>query len=271
MTGTTAPVVVGVDGSDAGRGVVHWAAEEAWRHGRRLKVVHALGLPGRFGWPGSGAAIVREAAELARGWRPTLTVDTAVVLGSARPVLREQAKDAALLVIGSRGLGVLAGVVLGSVSTHLITHASCPVLVVHHAERWAGPEAPLPRVGPIMVGVDGSTAARRALGMAFEEAAARKSWVLAIQAVPRTDPPASGETRAILGDLALWGTKFPDVAVDFSVRAGDPVAMLREASCAASLLVIGGLDESGQPGERFGSLIQQVVRHAPCPVLVVPT
>ena len=286
MTVTTAPVVVGVDGSDASRGLVRWAAEEAWRHGRRLKVVHALGLPGRFGWPGNGAAIVREAAERARGWRPTLTVDTALMLGSARPVLCEQAKDAALLVVGSRGLGALAGVVLGSVSTHLCTHASCPVLVVHRAERWAGPEVPLPQVGPIMVGVDGSTATRRALGMAFEEAAARKSWVLAIQAVPGTDPAANGETqggaapqarvggaetRAILSDLALWGTKFPDVTVDFSVRAGDPATMLSEASCAASMLVIGGLNEFGHPGQRFGSLTQQVVRHAPCPVLVVPT
>jgi nucleotide-binding universal stress UspA family protein len=186
-------------------------------------------------------------------------------------VLCEQAKDAALLVVGSRGLGAIAGVILGSVSAHLCTHASCPVLVVHHAERWSGPEVPLPRVGPIMVGVDGSTAARRALGMAFEEAAARKSWVLAIQVVPGTDLAANGETRAILSDLALCGTKFPDVTVDFSVRAGDPATTLSEASCAASMLVIGGLKEFGRPGKRFGSLTQHVLRHAPCPVLVVPT
>jgi nucleotide-binding universal stress UspA family protein len=270
MTVMAASVVVGVDGSDATRGAVHWAAEEAWRHGRRLKVVHALGTPRAFGWPGDGDAIVREAAGLAEGWRPALEVDTALVLGSASPVLAEQAKDAAVLVVGSRGLGAIAGIVLGSVSSYLTIHASCPVLVVRHAERWAGPEVPLPRVEPIIVGVDGSAAARRALGMAFEEAAARKSWLLAIQAVPGAEPGGNAETQAILSDLTLWGTKFPDVTVELSVRTGDPASTLSEASRVASMVVLGGLDGRGHPGRQLGSTTQQVLRHAPCPVLVVP-
>src|SRR5947207_8128914 len=114
MARQLAPIVVGVDGSDASRGAVHWAADEAARGGRPLKIVHALGTPRAFGRPDNGAGVVDEAAKLARGWEPTVEVETAMFTGSAGPVLVQQASRAAMLVVASRGLGAIAGVVLGS-------------------------------------------------------------------------------------------------------------------------------------------------------------
>src|SRR5690349_2118888 len=203
MVRQLAPIVVGVDGSDASRGAVHWAADEATRGGHPLKIVHALGTPSAFGWPEDGAGIIHEAAELARAWAPTVDVETAMFIGSAGPVLVQQASTAAMVVIASRGLGAIAGVVLGSVGSYLSTHATCPVLVVHHAERWAGPETPLPHAAPVVLGVDPSPAGQAAWEAAFAEASARRTKLVAVRAVVHMtgDPMVERQTRASLSDL----------------------------------------------------------------------
>jgi nucleotide-binding universal stress UspA family protein len=267
MVRQLAPIVVGVDGSDASRGAVHWAADEAAHGGRPLRIVHALGTSRAFGWPENGAGIVDEAAELARAWAPTVDVQTAMLIGSAGPVLLQQASTAAMVVIASRGLGAIAGAVLGSVGSYLCTHAACPVLVVHHAERWAGPETPLPHAAPVVLGVDPSPAGQAAWEAAFTEAAARRTKLVAVRAVAHMtgDPTVERQTRAALSDLTLWRTKFPDVGAELSIRRGGPAAVLRDAARTASLIVL-----SGSPGRHgLTSVLQQVLRGAFCSVLVV--
>lgn len=262
-----APVVVGVDGSEASRGAVHWAVDEAARTGRTLRIVHALGTPRAFGWPEDGVGVVNEAAELARGWRPAIPVETAMFIGSAGPVLVAQSATAAMVVIASRGLGAIAGVVLGSVGSYLSVHATCPVLVVHHAERWAGPEMLLPHAGPVVLGVEPSLAGQAAWEAAFAQAAARHTKLLAVRAVPEVtgDPLVERQTRASLSDLTLWRTKYPEVVAELSIRRGDAPAVLRDAARNASLLVLGGSAGS----RRLTSVLQQVLRGAFCSVLVV--
>jgi nucleotide-binding universal stress UspA family protein len=250
-----APVVVGVDGSEAARGAVQWAAEEAVRHGRRLKIMHALGLPQRFAWSADAASVVREAAELARGWQPTLDVDTALGVGAAGPMLADESRAAPLVVIGCRGPSPLTGMVLGSASSHLAFYATGPVLIVHHAERWAGCGRPLPARGAVVVGVDGSPAADRALGLAFEEAAARRAPLLVLD-TSATD---------LSSELARWHTRFPAVAVDVSARREHAEAALADASHTAIMLVLGARGRDPLPGRRVG---RRLVHQAFCPVLI---
>ena len=137
----TAPVVVGVDGSDASHVALAWAAEYARRFELPLEAVIAWDFGPYYGYP------VPDFDEELRTWatdsiaesiRTVLGEDAQVtqrvVRGQSAPVLLEAAKDASLLVVGTRGRGAFAGMLLGSVSQHCVSHAACPVVVIPHVE-----------------------------------------------------------------------------------------------------------------------------------------
>ena len=150
-------IVVGVDGSPSSRRALRWAVDRAMRTGQPVHAVIAwdypvmVGIPVNYGiaqadatdWAGTSEEILDETV------RATLTDDEAarvqrhVVQGHPARVLRDAAADADLLVVGSRGHGGFAGMLLGSVSQHLIAHAPCPVTVVREtAEPTEEPPAP---------------------------------------------------------------------------------------------------------------------------------
>ena len=138
-----AAVVVGVDGSSVSLAAAHVAAREAWMRGRPLTVVHARPtIPDPFGRgnvppletddaddPTHKAAVV--VAESLVEEHDGLTVDVALVDDDPADALSGLARGAALLVVGSRGLGAFRGMLMGSVSSAVVREASCPVLVVH--------------------------------------------------------------------------------------------------------------------------------------------
>jgi nucleotide-binding universal stress UspA family protein len=136
-------VMVGVDGSRGSRNALTWAAAEAADHGADLVVINvwerallpALGSgsvpPGDVQNPRERAAddlvaVIKE--EL--GENPPVLAQTRVKEGHAAEVLISESADADLLVVGTRGHGGFAGLVLGSVSQHVATYAQCPVTVV---------------------------------------------------------------------------------------------------------------------------------------------
>ena len=137
-------IVVGIDGSDASIDALRWAAAQARRTGASLRVVTAWDLPMSYGWaPGypegydpeaaaEGLLVGAISAEL--GQHEDLEVETVVREGHPAPVLLEAAADASLLVVGSRGHGSFAGMMLGSVSDHCAAHVPCPVVIVRHGE-----------------------------------------------------------------------------------------------------------------------------------------
>jgi nucleotide-binding universal stress UspA family protein len=136
-TPPTAPVMVGVDGSPASLVAASAAAYEAWMRGRPLVVVHARATRGSVAPladadqldPTHKAAQV--VAEMLRENNPGLAVDLALVDDDPVDALTGLASCAALLVVGSRGLGGFRGMLLGSVSAAVVREATCPVLVVH--------------------------------------------------------------------------------------------------------------------------------------------
>jgi nucleotide-binding universal stress UspA family protein len=275
-------VLVGVDGSPSSSGALRWAAEEAARQHRALHVVHAIGF-GPLHHADAGG-LVDDAVELARSWQPTVEVRGAVVTGSAPMALTTLSRDAGLVVVGGRGHGGFTGLLLGSVSAQLGAHAQCPVLVVHDGLRWAGPESALPSHQPVVVGTDGSAVAVQAIGHALEEAAGRGVPLVVVRA---WTPPAghhrqpvsdvdlaadkAAARRALAADVDGWRGKFPDVPVEQALRHGGAAAVLTEMSRDALLVVTGARGHGGFAGLRLGSVSQQVLHHAACPVLVVRT
>ena len=147
-----AKLVVGVDGSPGGAKALRWAVAEARLRGVSLQLVHAwmvplidaLPEPWAIGLPPVGPsdeevyahlaaaakAVLDDSLDQARGQEPGLDVEGELVEAHAAAALIAAAGDADLLVVGSRGRGGFAGLLLGSVSAECVHHAPCPVVVV---------------------------------------------------------------------------------------------------------------------------------------------
>ena len=137
-------IVVGVDGSEASMRALRWAADQAKLTGASLTVVTTWEFPPTFGWappypsdfdPDKDArAALQKHVDAVLGSEPEVAVQLDVVEGHPAFVLTETARDAELLVVGSRGHGAFAGMLLGSVSEYCAAHASCPVVIVRDPE-----------------------------------------------------------------------------------------------------------------------------------------
>jgi nucleotide-binding universal stress UspA family protein len=142
--GHTGPIVVGVDGSSQSLAALEWAAEEASLKKVDLHVVVAWHIPNMFGGPiplpenfdpvGPAEGVLKEAQEWVTGKHPELVVKGDVVEGFAARALMgtAEALGASLLVVGARGHGEISGMLIGSVSENVASHAKCPVVVVRH-------------------------------------------------------------------------------------------------------------------------------------------
>ncbi len=139
--GNRTTIVVGVDGSSSSVQALGWAARQAEITGAGLRVVTAWTWPLLSGYapPPPDLDIEKDARFVADsairqalGHEPKVPVQVVVDEGSPAGVLLEQARDADLLVVGSRGHGAFTGMLLGSVSSHCVSHAACPVVVVRH-------------------------------------------------------------------------------------------------------------------------------------------
>jgi nucleotide-binding universal stress UspA family protein len=138
------PVVVGIDGSAGSLVALQWAAEAARLRAVPLHVLFAWGdLGARLARTARGGrepteadereaalAVIDEAVREALGPEPGVEIVRVAERGEATPALLEASKTADLLVVGSRGRGGFAGLLLGSVSQHCIHHAHCPVAVI---------------------------------------------------------------------------------------------------------------------------------------------
>lgn len=135
-------IVVGVDGSEGSEAALRWALDEARRRECRLDLVHVWHVP--YAGEVSGLVmgelserlehqareVVRSVMEKSVGEDPGVEVVPMVTEGATAEALLDAARDADLLVVGSRGLGGFKSLLLGSVSTVCVHHATCPVVVV---------------------------------------------------------------------------------------------------------------------------------------------
>ncbi len=283
-----APVVVGVDGSAAALDAVRVAVREAEYRQRPLRVVHAFiwpltgtpltpvpGAPVTAGLRNQADEYVREAVEQARKISPDLRITGVVVDGAPTPVLVEEAQEAVLTVLGHRGLGGFAGLLLGSVTVQVAARATSPVLVVRGEPRADG---------PVVVGVDGSQLSTEAVAFAFEEAARRDAPLVALHAWLFPTPVGPGdilplvydldavegeEERTLAESLAGFAERYPQVQVRHRVVRGAPARVLVEASKSAQLVVVGAHGRGALGGLLLGSVSHAVLHHGHSPLAIV--
>jgi len=135
-------IVVGVDGSECADKAVEFAAHEAARWGALLHVVSAYEVSPNAGWvviplepyEENAAANVRNALSRIHELEPDVVTKGEHIHGFAGNVLVDAAKGASLLVVGSRGRGEMASLILGSISEHCLHHVhECPITIVRHS------------------------------------------------------------------------------------------------------------------------------------------
>lgn len=140
QAGPVPRIVVGVDGSTSSVSALEWALRQAELTGSSLEVVTTWEWPTNYGWayplpPGydpqvDAQKMLDDTLASLRVTHPDVPVQTIVVEGHPAPVLVAASEGADLLVVGSRGHGEFAGMLIGSVSEHCATNAHCPVVVV---------------------------------------------------------------------------------------------------------------------------------------------
>jgi nucleotide-binding universal stress UspA family protein len=284
----TLAIIVGADGTESSSAAVDWAAREAHRRHLTLRIVHA------YDWDRNGArydigneyidiarhlaeAVLTDAARRARGVAPDIAIEAVALIGHASALLPDAAKDAEVLVVGSRGRGGFAGLLLGSVSQRMATHASCPVVVVRGRDDISG--------GSVAVGVsDDPPSAEQVLETAFDAAARRGCAVLAVRAylpaIPlwfagvsaaQIDTPEQDavEQAGLEEQLAPWRAKYPDVPVGTVLTHDSAASALVAASHTAQLVVVGSRGHGVVAGALLGSAGLQLLHHADSPVYLV--
>lgn len=268
-------VVVGFDASPGGDRALAWAQ----RHTGGIGSLVVVGCWDRPWW---------DVASLIRRERVDPVVEqlrAAVADGDARahavirrgpagPTLVEVSSGAGLLVVGSRGRGVIAGSILGSTSTHCAHHATVPVAIVPTA---ADPDA---RIDEVAVGVDGSASSIAALRWALRFAPA--GAVIDIHFAWMTEPLARTLTSAELERVRSASAGFLDAVVDRVVAEenawtrttrrhlaiGTPSAVLDTAG--ASMVVVGTRSQHGLEAMVLGSSADALARSAHAVLVLVP-
>lgn len=285
-------VVVGVDGSAASTGAVAYAANTAATRGIPLLLVTTYSMPAAMFAEGmlppqpvydelerECTPVIEAARETALRVAPDIEVSHAIIEGNPSQALIDYSRRSKLIVLGSRGLGGIKGMVLGSVSAAVASHAFCPVVVTREDT------CDIDRTGPVVVGIDGSEISAKATEWAFAEASARKTPLIAVHTWmdPQVQAAAAGislteddwkqleeqQLQTLAERLAGFADRYPDVQVERFVTRDRAVRALVEQSERAQLVVVGSHGRGGFAGMVLGSTSRALLQAAPCPVMVV--
>ncbi|MEV6104857.1 universal stress protein [Streptomyces sp. NPDC051940] len=287
-------VLVGYDGSGPALRALDRAVDEAVRRGTALEIL--CGAP----WappptPGTGLApaeqeqfhrIARlaldDAAERAARHAPELRIVPTLTDEPAAAALLHAARTAGLVVVGTRGHGGFAGLLLGSVSLRVAAHSAAPVMVVRgDAELDEKPR------GALLVGVK-SDADAPAVRFALQEAARRDARVRALHAWLHPAPPGGmptvdaermwlqaeqrreAEETVARDAVAALRAEFPDIDVAADHELAPPAAAVLEATAAVDLVILAARRDKRRYGLQLGPVTHAVLHHARCPVVLVP-
>ncbi|MFI2200472.1 universal stress protein [Streptomyces sp. NPDC020192] len=284
----TIPLVVGVDGSDSCLDAVDWAVDEAVRHGLPLRLVYGSlweryegGLPTvgheRPSEQVMAERIVASAADRAARRDTDVKVTTDILPEDAADALVREGDHAFALVTGSRGRGLLKGLLLGSVGLAVAARARCPVVVVR-GDR-AGLAGTHER---ILLGLGDAGTSAEAVRFAFREAEVRDCVLDVVRAWrrpaydrsgdPATATDAHEERASALLDALLEDAVagYPHVRTRRATLEGPAGKVLVDRSAAADLVIIGARRRTGHFGLQLGRVGHTLLHHARCPVAVVP-
>ncbi len=296
MTGVLhGPVVIGMDGSAEALRAAAYGAWEAKRRNTPLRLVFAhqpepmwgpsILLANDYRWERQWAhEMLLEAEQHVAVANPDVTLQRAVVSGSAAGTLIDESKQASLVVIGTRAATGVIGHLSGSVAAQVAAHARTPVIVIRPTDDVdADPTIIADR--PVIVGLDGSVESQRAMAFAVEQAVARGADLLAVYVwnvlevhdigpiIPEdfdADVAEKKASRLLTEATEGWSADYPDLTISRRVMHGlDPVDALSEAGHEAGLIVVGSRGHGGFLGLRLGSTVDGLIRHAGPPLAVV--
>ncbi|WP_326766191.1 universal stress protein [Streptomyces sp. NBC_01591] len=294
------PVVVGVDGSEGSLRALDWATAEAARSRLPLRVVHAslwehyegLRPSADTGRPAEqllAEHLVASARDRVQDLRPEVSVVADVQPEDPVATLVRESHEASLVVLGSRGRGRIAGMLLGSVGLALAGRSHCPVVVIP-ARQPLAPAKP----GRVVVGISDAAGPSAAAVFALAQAASRHGELTAVRAWRRpahellsrpslSGSPASAHCRQAEEHLeevlqALrerTAREAPErdgsgTVIHRAVAQGPAHQALIEAAEDAELLVVGARRSSVWLGLQLGPVNHAVLHYAACPVAVVP-
>ena len=284
-------IVVGVDASDSSLRALAWAVEQAQVEHRAITLVHAVNAitpaytdaatvypeEARVALRDDGQQVLAAARAAVQRSVPELEVHEVLRLDDPRNVLLEMSRDAAMVVLGSRGRGKLKSLLLGSVGVALVRHAHCPVLI----HRPATPD--VVRNG-VVVGADGSEESLAVLEFAHRQASMRNLPLTVVHcywdvntgrsapyAVSAAPVDLEAERLHLAESMSGMAEKFPDVKVFAAVARGLPQEVLVSLGERMNLLVVGAHQAGRVSRMLFGSVSVAVVEHASCPVAVIST
>lgn len=261
-------VVAGVDDSANGFLAVEHATEEARLRGWPLRIVHVQDVIWRRQHHDEvrteGADLLADAADRARDADSELAVSTQLRVGSPAGELVRASHEAGLVVVGARGRGGVAELLVGSVAEHVAMHASAPVMLVRVPLRPAGLP---PHAHPIVVGVDGSAASQDAFLFALAEARLRGLGLLVVYA--SANVAELGADPLAQGVLSEIGDECMGIVVRRRHIRKDPRSALVDVSENASALVVGDHGLGRARGSRTRSVAHALIRQAHSPVFVV--
>ncbi len=281
MTTSEHAILVGYDGSPDGRRALDWAVEATRQRRLPLHVLIAGGSGSHLPPEQQGtyaqriAGLEREAEQVVTAALGTGT-STAISAAAAAPALLQAAEGASMIVLGAQGHGRITGALVGSVSQHVSRHAPCPVVVVRHQHT--------PESTRVVVGVDGSADSSAAVAFAFDHASRTAAALQVVYGFrPHVLPPGEvGVTayRGLVDEIAVgerllaevvagWSEKYPDVQVSSEAVPVPPARALTDASDRAALVVLGSRGRGAFSGLLLGSVSQDVLHRAHCPVAIV--
>ncbi|MER6185874.1 universal stress protein [Streptomyces sp. NPDC001652] len=294
------PVIAGVDGSEESLAAAEWAAREAIRRERPLRLVHARSWHPREDGELAPAAqrhmarrVLRQAEDRIRRACPNVVLDDEQVDGPATSALLRVAEQADVLVLGSRGLSGFTGFLVGSVAQGVVARSERPVVLVRAGEDAADEHLPADdgsdsiRTGyrDVVLALDLGDPCDEVIEFAFEAARTRGARLRAVHAWHSPSPLTLGPGEIGLVEeprraeewlgfmtavLQVWRDKYPGVEVAETVTEGRPQSVLVRAASGASLLVVGRRMTDRPAGPRTGPVAHAAIHHVGCPVAVVP-
>jgi nucleotide-binding universal stress UspA family protein len=283
-------IIAGVDASEEAAVALSWAAVEARLRGAALLAVHAYRVPPAYVHDELAVARIdpelhqQAEAVLDRALRHAGDLAEVRVVRRLQPgrpsgVLIGEASAGDLLVLGRRGAGGFADLLLGSTAEHCAAHAPSPVVVV--------PAPPRATRGLVVVGVDGSVASHRALAWALEHARRRGSRLEIVTvrdtytargpfgaefmkvASPASERRFREHAEQVVEEALEAVAVTSDLDLRTSIPAGHPAEVLIERTRDADLVALGSRGLGGFRGLLLGSVSRQLLHHASCPVAIV--
>jgi len=267
---TQLPIVVGIDGSEAAIRAAEWAIDEAVSREVPLRLVEVMpqhAEPAPFASVGNlqmereyGETALRIASAAVTASGQPVKVETAISQGDPVAALVAESKDAAMVCVGSVGIGRFARALLGSTAAELAEAAHCPVAIIR-----SQPSRPKPDIELIVVAVNESPGNDDVVEQAIHEAQLRQIPILAL-----------GVWRDDLGDmphqtldrrLQPWKQRYPDVKFHaLTTRTG--IADFLDVSDSRIELAVIGSSDIDQLASLIGPHKHPILGHAECSVLV---